>query len=217
MIYIEKKSEPSSLKIQRETPGADFDSLDKTDLRKSLLEEQGYICAYCMKRIRKDKNVKIEHYCARNDENQMDYNNLLVVCIGNQTQRDDKGKVQKERFTCDSCKGDEVLKINPQKKADMETITYNNAGIIVSSNADYQNDINTKLNLNDAQGYLIGNRKAALRPLIGQLSRLKPGQDAMPVLQKMEKYCYEVNENGELPEYVGIMRWYVAKQIRKHA
>lgn len=105
MIYIEKKSEPVSLREGRETPGADFDGLDKRELRKSLLEEQGYLCAYCMKRIRKDKNVKIEHYHPRNIQNQMDYGNLLAVCMDNQTLEDEKGKVQKVRFTCDSCKG----------------------------------------------------------------------------------------------------------------
>lgn len=217
MIYIEKKSEPSSLKIQRETPGADFNGLDKTDLRKSLLEEQGYICAYCMKRIRKDKSVKIEHYHARNTENQMDYQNLLAVCTGNQTLKDDNGEVQEERFTCDSCKKNKELKINPRSKADMDTITYNNAGIMLSSNEKFQNDIDYTLNLNDRNGHLIGNRKAALKPLIMKLRKLKPGQNAMPVLKKLERYCYEVNEYGELPEYVGIMRWYVTKQIRKHA
>lgn len=217
MIYIEKKSEPDSLRAQRETPGADFDGLDKTDLRKSLLKEQGYLCAYCMKRIRKDKSVKIEHYHARNAENQMDYGNLLAVCTGNQTLKDNKEKVQKARFTCDSCKGEKELRINPQNKNDMETIKYTNSGLLQSSNEDFQNDINHILNLNDVHGHLIRNREHALQPIILRLHKLKQGQDAMPILRKLEKYCNEIDEQGQLPEYAGIMRWYVAKQIRKHS
>ena len=57
----------------------------KEKLRTSLLEEQGYICAYCMKKLEDDfSKVKIEHYIARNEENQLDYNNLLAVCKGNE-------------------------------------------------------------------------------------------------------------------------------------
>lgn len=54
MILIKKKSEPHSLTIYKKTINASFDnqpSKVKEDLRKSLLEEQGYICAYCMKRM----------------------------------------------------------------------------------------------------------------------------------------------------------------------
>lgn len=51
MILIEKQSEPQSLQKHRNTPGADFDGMDKAELRLYLLQEQGYLCAYCMKRI----------------------------------------------------------------------------------------------------------------------------------------------------------------------
>lgn len=215
MIYIKKKSEPDSLRVERETPGADFDSLNKKELRKSLLEEQGYLCAYCMKRIRKAEDIKIEHYSARNTDNQMDYQNLLAVCTGGQT--DNRERVQSDRFTCDSCKGNKKLILNPQKKADMETITYNMNGLIHSSDEKFQKEIDEILNLNDKHGYLISNRKAALNPLILKLHSLKPGQNARPILMKLEKYCNKVNDNGELPEYAGIMRWYVAKKIRQHS
>ena len=62
MILIIKQCEPVSLHLHRNTFGADFDGLDKTELRKSLLAEQGYLCAYCMKRIRHANKVKIITY-----------------------------------------------------------------------------------------------------------------------------------------------------------
>lgn len=216
MIYIQKMSEPESLRKYRNTPGADFDSMEKTELRSNLLKEQGYLCAYCMKRIRESRDIKIEHYVARNAENQLLYDNLLAVCTGNETLPDERGKVDPKRFTCDSKKKNQVLHIDPQNRADMETIYYDNQGKIYSSNSEYQEDLDKILNLNDINGYLIANRKAALKPLLSKLKSLKPGQSAMPLLDKMKNYCNGVNEHGEAPEYTGILRWYVDRQIRKH-
>ena len=190
MILIQKNSEPNSLREHRNTPGADFDGLDKTELRDSLLKEQGYLCAYCMKRIRQENKVKIEHYKARN-------------------------KVNPQRFTCDTRKKEQELHINPQDKNDMETIFYDNQGKIYSKNPEYQKEIDEVLNLNDPYGYLISNRRAALEPLLKRIHDLKPGQDAMPLLRKVERYCYSKNDMQEYPEYVGILRWYVKRQIRR--
>lgn len=216
MIEIIKLSEPASLRNHRNTPGADFDSLEKTELRRSLLEEQGYLCAYCMKRIRQENKVKIEHYEARNKENELDYQNLLAVCDGNETLIAGGNKVNPKRFTCDTMKKERRLHINPQSRSDMGTIYYDNQGKIYSSNNDYQKDLDKILNLNDPSGYLIANRKAALNALIHKLQGLKPGQEARPLLQKLEKYCFSKNTLGEYPEYAGILRWYVKRQIRKH-
>ena len=218
MLLIRKQQEPESLREHRNTPGTDFDGLDKTELRKSLLQEQGYVCAYCMKRIREGSKVKIEHYEGRTKANELVYQNLLAVCDGNEVLRNSNGKVNPNRFTCDTMKKEKgnVLHINPLHLSDMKTITYDNLGKIYSSNESYQEELDGVLNLNDPAGYLISNRQAALKSLISRLRELKPGQDAMPLLRKLEKYCFELNENGEYPEYAGILQWYVKKQIRHH-
>ena len=124
MILIKKKSEPHSLTIYKKTINASFDnqpSKVKEDLRKSLLEEQGYICAYCMKRIEESADIKIEHYEARNSTNELSYKNLLVVCKGNEGS-------SKERQTCDTKKGNKVLRIDPQKIGDISTIFFTRNG-----------------------------------------------------------------------------------------
>ncbi len=176
MILIRKSPEPADWRRQRRTPGVDFDGTEKTVLRDSLLKEQGYLCAYCMKRIRLAKDVKIEHYQARNPQNQFDYENLLAVCTGNATLLEQNNKVDPERFTCDSRKRNQELHINPQNETDMQTVYYDNQGRVYS-------DLY---------------------------------QDAMPFLNKWKRYCYGKNVDGEYPEYVGIMRWFVNRQIRKH-
>ncbi|MFN4795406.1 MAG: TIGR02646 family protein, partial [Pseudanabaena sp.] len=66
MKKIIKQSEPRSLvehrSKQRANQNADYENYPKKDdLRKSLLEEQGYICCYCMSRITSEQ-MKIEHW-----------------------------------------------------------------------------------------------------------------------------------------------------------
>lgn len=143
-----------------------FDGLDKTEIRKQLLVEQKYLCAYCMCRIRNDKDLKIEHYRARNEENEMDYHNLLAVYNGNQKLKGTHNKGDSRRFTCDTKKGNKPLHLNPQDRLDMETIYYDNSGVIYSRNTTYNEDLNKILNLNDQYGTLVSNRKTALKPII---------------------------------------------------
>ena len=55
MIEIKKGREPDSLLQYRQQEGASYEEMDKSvkeDLLDQLLQEQGHICAYCMKRIR---------------------------------------------------------------------------------------------------------------------------------------------------------------------
>lgn len=216
MIYIKKTSEPRSLVEHRCTPGADFDGLDKSELREYLLKEQGYLCAYCMKRIHNEKDTKIEHYRARNAENELEYTNLLAVCYGNQPSPNSVGKVGKKRLTCDSMKGNRVLHINPQSREDMETIYYDNNGRIYSSNKVYQDELQDILNLNDSYGYLIENRKAIIDVVMRKLSGTRTNKEAKELLLKWKRAVYNLSYGEEYPQYVGVLRWYVDRQLRKH-
>jgi len=76
--------------------------IDEKNLRSILLEEQGYICCYCMSRINCE-NSKIEHFKPQTKyrELQLDYKNLFVACRG--------GEGSKEPF-CDTVKKDKELK-----------------------------------------------------------------------------------------------------------
>lgn len=49
MRKIDKRAEPREWKDYRKTPGARYQSFDF--LVDALLDEQGYICAYCERRI----------------------------------------------------------------------------------------------------------------------------------------------------------------------
>lgn len=51
MILIRKGDEPRSLTLYRKSAYAYYDGCNKNDIRDSLLKEQGYLCAYCMRRM----------------------------------------------------------------------------------------------------------------------------------------------------------------------
>jgi uncharacterized protein (TIGR02646 family) len=92
MKYIHKEvsNEPQSLKEFRSTPNSTYDDCNKADIRKALLKEQGYLCAYCMSRIsdKLDKDARpkmtIEHYDAQSTDEggRLKYVNMLGVCRG---------------------------------------------------------------------------------------------------------------------------------------
>ena len=108
MILIKKSPTPpelEKLKKDAEEKGlSDSEGYDllrnplKDRVRKSLMKEQGHLCAYCMRRIPDNRileedidlsDVYIEHWKARSAEDitenkGLDYNNLLAVCSGNE-------------------------------------------------------------------------------------------------------------------------------------
>jgi len=206
MILIKKKRIPSSLVEYKRTINASFDNLPrevKDRLRTSLLKEQGYICAYCMKKLEDDSSkVKIEHYVARNEENELEYKNLLAVCKGNEGE-------SFEKQTCDTRKGNKEIKINPQVNRDILTIRYTSNGEIKSNNSDYQRDFDETLNLNDIFG-LVESRKEALNSLKRKLSKSKTHLTEDTIRRIYLRYS-----EAEIKEaYVGILLWYLQKKMK---
>lgn len=206
MILIKKKRIPSSLVEYKRTINASFDNLPrevKDRLRTSLLKEQGYICAYCMKKLEDDSSkVKIEHYVARNEENELEYKNLLAVCKGNEGE-------SFEKQTCDTRKGNKEIKINPQVNSDILTIRYTSNGEIKSNNSDYQRDFDETFNLNDIFG-LVESRKEALNSLKRKLSKSKTHLTEDTIRRIYLRYS-----EAEIKEaYVGILLWYLQKKMK---
>lgn len=105
MIYIEKQKEPEWLcEFKRKNPDADYDSDNFTEhrqeLKRELLREQKYLCAYCCCKIDMEKSHN-EHIEPRHPKNgvsnkSLDYQNLVASCYGFQGEK-----------TCGSRKGNE--------------------------------------------------------------------------------------------------------------
>ena len=88
MVVIEKGKEPDSWTQHRKTPGSEYESTP--ELRDSLLKDQGFICAYCMRRIPvtdhgTTESSRIEHIIPQSmltREQAMEYSNMVICCPG---------------------------------------------------------------------------------------------------------------------------------------
>lgn len=123
----------------------------RTDILKDLLEEQFYLCAYCMRSISLE-NSQIEHIIGQNyrDEKNNDigkiedtnYDNMLAVC---------KGIFCKNETHCDSSRSKyqdkkPLLSISPLNKLDMNNIKFTQSGKIYYGNLDEYIEENEYLN-----------------------------------------------------------------------
>lgn len=149
MRYIDNRNkEPKELVEYRKTPGVVYDDLGKerkTIIKDSLLDEQGYICAYCMRRIDAD-TCTIEHYISQNrhpdspyteeehKHQSLLYSNMSGVCINDSEH-------------CDKLRGNIPLEIlDPHKPSCESLITYSLDGGVMPTGSEkdkVQHDINT--------------------------------------------------------------------------
>lgn len=165
MKHIIKGAEPTSLKEYRETTDkASYNGFgNKADIRLQLIIEQRAICAYCMKRISMDRDValskpktEIEHYLSQDThgDHDLDYQNMLGVCNGNQKSRSDKS-AQEHLLHCDKSKDSDEnkpllpLTVNPLDIRTVRLIKFKRDGEIYSDNRTIDKDLKTILNLNE--------------------------------------------------------------------
>lgn len=195
MLKINKGISPSELIKYKKDPNSTYEDIsgeDKEIIKKALLSEQGYICAYCMQRIETETST-IEHYKPRNpsdeEANRLDdlnYNNMLAVCDGNQ------GAPYKQQ-TCDSHKGNKAIVVNPLNSATIDKIKYKSNGEIYSEDEQINKDLIDTLNLNCEAVSLPQNRKAALNALYAKIkngeSRDKVCRKIIEKMQVLKRIC----------------------------
>lgn len=129
----------------------------RTALKESLLERQGHLCAYCMRRIEDADHAKLEHLYPQSrsiaeghPEKTVDYANMLVSCMGGSDVRGRPHSAQ----TCDSHKGNETISIDPCSQSDVDTIRYRRNGEIFSTDSSFDRDLDETLNLNCREAFL---------------------------------------------------------------
>jgi len=209
MKKIIKQSEPRSLVEHRSQANANYDNYpEKDDLRKSLLKEQGYICCYCMSRIKLDE-MKIEHWQPQTKyiSRQLDYKNLLGACMGNQGARP-------QNQHCDTRKGDSEITINPIEgdKNCENLIKYRPDGKIYSDDLSINNDLNETLNLNLV--FLKKNRKDALDIVIRKLDEKFSNKTwAKITVQKELDKLNTKDENGFYDVYCQFIVSYLKSKL----
>jgi uncharacterized protein (TIGR02646 family) len=214
VIKITKGKEPAEWTKIKSTPGINFESADKTALRQALIDEQGWVCAYCMRRINyvagavtdtriehlKPQSISIDH---GHPEETLAYSNMVLCCNGNIA---GDGKTH-----CDTSKGDREISFTPFDQAVIDTISYSTGdGHIKSSNAQYNDEFNQVLNLNHPR--LAGNRRSVIKGVVKVLG--KKEWKCSDLKFKLNYYSGKTS-NGQHPEYCGVVVWYLKKKLRK--
>ncbi|AKK02019.1 HNH endonuclease family protein [Corynebacterium epidermidicanis] len=249
MLYIEKNSNSRGANALRNachaldsTPDteASYDKLDSSvrrEVLESLLQEQGHVCAYCMRRIclsghpkaKVGNTAAIEHYIVQNPSEEyrerlpdelksyderaysIDYKNLLAVCPGGSegatAQCCDKSRTLKSNVN-------QPLRIDPTNETHIKRIEYYTDGRIYSNNPDHNVDLDQLLNLNEPAFSFAQNRLATLQSLQRKIQDTFSGEIS---LEQWTKYRNSLvaAEATEKPPYLGILLWWLDKKIRK--
>ncbi len=209
MISIVKKAEPRLLTEYRLKPGTVYDgpmfTPVKDAIRQNLLEEQGYICAYCLNRIH-DNNltVKIEHWHSRHSD--LDYRMLLACCDGGQG----NPPVQQH---CDTHKGNNPLNFNPANPAvHVEyMIRYTADGRINSDNEQMHADL-VILNLNSPK--LVRYRKEVFQAVTDELNK-DDNQRTFQEINRLIVKWRSRNRANEAEPFCGVAIYALQKRLRR--
>lgn len=220
MILIRRGKEPNSLlKYRKSSPQACYEELPQeagTDIRRQLWEEQGGLCAYCMRQIRHPQDVRIEHYSARHPEDgtydsadTLDFKKMLGVCYGNSILPATKN----EDRTCDAHRGNTPLTVNPYNVYSIRKISYTTDGYITSEDEEIRKDVQETLNLNCHASSLPENRKSVLlhtKMGIQKLCKNKSHEVYLAILDRLYK---QYTEERNLSPYCGITIAWLEKEI----
>ncbi|HUH43038.1 MAG TPA: hypothetical protein VLZ29_07970 [Sulfurimonas sp.] len=194
----------------------------------SLLEEQGFICAYCMRQIDLS-NSTIEHIIGQNyiengqelgKENQINYDNFLAVC---------KGTLCRSQLHCDKNRAnyqkERPLFANPLKNIIIQNINFSEKGAVYYKNfikleeisklknhlisdedSNIRYDLEVVLNLN------CQNLKEKRALIIKAIKKLSDNGRKKEVLKKLLSK-YEIKNDNKYSEFCEVVIKYIIKKI----
>ncbi len=185
----------------------------KTETIEALLEEQGHLCAYCMRYIYVEKApiTQIEHWEAQSNEpiKQLRYDNMLGVCSG-------KVYLDKEKDTyqlyCEDVRGNIPLTVNPLNPDIIEEIKFTQQGIVYSDNEAIHTDLDKTLKLNISP--IKDNRKQIWLAVKKQLDK----HDTPKEIEKLLHYWQSKQpKNGKMKykEYSQVAIYLLSKELIK--
>jgi uncharacterized protein (TIGR02646 family) len=129
MLWIQKNRPPDCIEVLQKTDGADWSSVhsdQKEEMRQALLQEQGYLCAYCMSRVANNTTTTVEHWQPRSDigTDPFHWPDLLAVCPGG------GAGASPDQQHCDRSRGAASLTVHPAKPGLEQKVRYDADGTI---------------------------------------------------------------------------------------
>ena len=226
-FLVERQKEAQRKGLNSADAYALLTAKERHELLDLLMKEQGYLCAYCTRRL-PDKRVpeeeredippvSIEHWIPRRTNSQrdigqgLDYNNMLAVCSGNRRKRPNKRKNGK--LTCDAKRKAEydLLSLNPCDEKTLRNVFYTEDGYMHSSEDKEEDDINVKLNLNCISDNVQLPEMRRKKLLVLQEEMNLHENDLKDFCKRLLDF-FE-NEQGEKEEYSGILIYYLKEKI----
>lgn len=216
MIKIVKGNQPNSLVIHKKFRGSygNMSTATKNELRESLINEQGYVCCYCLKRIPENKadlhHTKIEHFKCQDNYAELDleYSNLHLACKGNEGQSE---KYQ----TCDTAKANkDVISFSLIDNSLNGNIHYAKDGTVFSEQDNIEKEINEILQLNNDQN--IKKTRASILKGVSESIRIlqRKGKLTKNKLERELQNWQDRYDNKHRPFYPVAVQ-YLEKKIEK--
>lgn len=195
----------------------------------SLLEEQGYLCAYCMKEITLDSS-SIEHILGqkyiKDDvaigiEHQINYDNLLAVC---------DGRSCNDNLHCDKSRANyqknRPLFVTPLENRIMQNIKFSETGMIyykefleiekieeLKVHTSLDEDSNIKYDLQKILNLNCENLKQKRSSLINVLKRLTDNwSNKEKVKKELDKYSSK--SNNKYKELSQVAIYFLSKKLK---
>lgn len=222
MIVVQRGKEPNSLlAFRKQNPDADYEDMPTNvlkDVRSQMWEEQGHLCAYCMKKIDDSRDVRVEHCKPRHPQDEIEHDKkatlefkwMLGVCYGNSIE---KG-VKPEDTTCDAHKGNAELTINPFDELSVRKIKYKADGSIYSDDADINKDVAETLNLNCQALSLPQTRKNVLMAEKNRIMRKCKGKSQDAFMRELERTYEKLVQERNLIPYCGIIISWLEEKLK---
>ena len=222
-IPLTKPTDSKLAKGYGETLRNYFEQLPKTEIRETLLEEQHYLCAYCMRELSDVDAVTIEHWfpLSQARDTAIDYQNFLGSCSGIYSQG------QQPCRCCDNSKGGTPIKINPCQQWMMDCIHYESDGTIYfvapdnlepdtkkELNDDVYRDINETLCLNGAESELTLHRARILRSCRKELKLLHASNKCS--IATVTRLVQRIENKQRYPAYAGVMLSVYKRWLKNH-
>lgn len=222
MIVVQRGKEPNSLlAFRKQNPDADYEDMPTNvlkDVRSQMWEEQGHLCAYCMKKIDDSRDVRVEHCKPRYPQDEIEHDKkatlefkwMLGVCYGNSI----KKGVKPEDTTCDAHKGNAELTINPFDELSVRKIKYKADGSIYSDDADINKDVAETLNLNCQALSLPQTRKNVLMAEKNRIMKKCKGKSQDAFMRELERTYEKLVQERNLIPYCGIIISWLEEKLK---